>query len=79
MGVSYPFVVHMACYCMDAIHLSGNVWINCFYTQGNYGKTARVSVQSKGRCSFGTTVYIYVPYIYIYTKVFNCGLALIQL
>ena len=67
----------MACYYMDAIHLSGNVWINCFYAQGKSGKTARVSMRSKGRGSFGTAVYIYVPYIY--TKVFNCGLALIRL
>ena len=61
---------------MDAIHLSGNVWINCFYTQGKSGKTARVSVRSKGRGSFGTAVYIYVSYIY--AKIFNCGLALIR-
>ena len=69
----------MACYCMDAIHLSGNVWINCFYAQGKSGKTARVSMRSKGRGSFGTAVYICPIYIYIYTKVFNYGLALIRL
>ena len=45
--------------------------------QGKSGKTARVSVRSKGRGSFGTAVYIY--FSYIYTKVFNCGLALIRL
>ena len=60
---------------MDAIRLSGNVWIDRFYAQGKSGKTERVSVRSKGRGSFGTTVYI-CP-IYIYTKVFNYGLALI--
>ena len=60
----FTFVVHTACYCMDAIHLSGNVWINCFYAQGKSGKTARVSVQSKGRGSFGTAVYICPIYIY---------------
>ena len=61
----FTFVVHTAFYSMDAIHLSGNVWINCFYAQGKSGKTARVSVWSKGRGSFGTMVYIYVSYIYI--------------
>ena len=69
----FTFVVHTTCYCMDAIHLSGNIWINCFYAQGKSGKTARVSVRSKGRGSFGTVVYIYVSYIY--TKVFNCGIS----
>ena len=64
---------------MDAIHLSGNVWINCFYNQGKSGKTTRVSVWSKGRDSFGTAVYIYIFVPYIYTKVFNYGLALIRL
>ena len=62
---------------MDAIHLSGNVWINCFYAQGKSGKTARVSVRSKGRDSFGISVYIYMSPIY--TKVFKYGLALIWL
>jgi hypothetical protein len=71
----FTFIIHTVCDCMDAIHLSGNIWINCFYAQGKNGKTARVSVRSKGRGSFGTAVYIYVPYIY--TKVFNCRLALI--
>ena len=33
-------------------------------------------MRSKGRGSFGTVVYIYVPYIY--TNVFNYGLALIR-
>ena len=23
------FIAHTACYCMSAIHLSGNVWIHC--------------------------------------------------
>ena len=63
---------------MDAIHLSGNVWINCFYAQGNSGKTARVSMRSKGRGSFGTAVYVCVC-VCIHTKVFNYGLALIWL
>jgi hypothetical protein len=27
----FYFVAHTACYCMSVIHLSGNVWINCFY------------------------------------------------
>ena len=27
------FVVHTACYCMDAIHLNGNVWIKCLYAK----------------------------------------------
>ena len=73
----FSFVVHKTCYCMDVIHLSDNIWNNCFYAQGKSGKTARVSMRSKGRGSFGTVVYIYVPYIY--TNVFNYGLALIPL
>ena len=27
----FYFVAHTACYCMSAIHLSGNVWIHCLY------------------------------------------------
>ena len=27
MGWVFTFVVHTTCYCMDAIHLSGNAWI----------------------------------------------------
>ena len=69
----------MTCYCMDAIRLSGNVWTNYFYAQGKSGKTARVSMRSKGRGCFGTAVYIYIFVPYIYTKVFNYGLALIRL
>ena len=53
------------CYCMDAIHLSGNIWINYFYAQGKSGKTSMVSVRSKERGSFGTAVYIYMSHIYI--------------
>ena len=29
----FYFVVHAACYCMGAICLNGNVWINCLYTK----------------------------------------------
>ena len=25
---NFCFIVHMVCYCMDVIRLSGNVWIN---------------------------------------------------
>ena len=25
---NFYFVIHTTCYCMDAIHLNGNVWIN---------------------------------------------------
>jgi hypothetical protein len=27
----FYFVVHMVCYCMDAIQLGGNVWIKYLY------------------------------------------------
>ena len=30
----FNFVAHTACYCVEAIHLSGNVWIICLYAQG---------------------------------------------
>ena len=65
MGV-FTFVVHTARYCMDDIHLSGNVWTNCFYAQGKSGKTTKVSMRSKGRGSFGTAVYICPIYILRY-------------
>ena len=35
----FYFVAHTTCYCMGAIRLNGNVWINCLY--------ASVSVRSE--------------------------------
>ena len=44
------FVVHTACYCMDAIRLSGNVWINIPLCLGKMvsGMTARCERAVKG-------------------------------
>ena len=77
LSCNFYFVVHTVCYCMDAICLNGNVWINIPLCSGKLmsGMTASVSVRSKGRGSFDTEVYI----SHIYTKVFNCWLALIRL
>ena len=43
LSCNFYFVVHTVYYCMDAIHLSGNVWIKCLYAQGKMmsGMTAR--------------------------------------
>ena len=62
----------MACYCMDAIHLSGNVWIKCLYAQGKMpiiiivAWPQDVCMQSMGRVSFDTEVYIGLIYIQKY-------------
>ena len=61
----FTFVVHTACYCIDDIHLSGNVWIQCLYAQGKMMSDIPqdVSMRSKGRGSFDTKVYICRIYI----------------
>ena len=28
LSCNFYFIIHTACYCMDAIRLNGNVWIN---------------------------------------------------
>ena len=40
---NFYFVIHKACYCMDAIRLSGNIWINIPLRPGKMvsGMTAR--------------------------------------
>ena len=30
---NFYFVIHTACYCMDAIHLNDNVWNKCLYAK----------------------------------------------
>ena len=67
----------MACYCMDAIHLNGNVWINIPRRPDKMvsGMTTRCERAVKGERYFGIEVYIF----YIYTEVFNCGLVLVRL
>ena len=44
------FVIHTACYCVDAIRLSGNVWINIPLCPGKMvsGMTARCEHAVKG-------------------------------
>ena len=46
----FTFVVHTACYCMDAIRLNGNVWINIPLRSGKMvsGMTARCECVVKG-------------------------------
>ena len=50
----FYFVVHTVCYCMDAIRLGGNVWINCLYAQVSVS-CERMTVQQSvyGRVSYG--------------------------
>ena len=47
---NFSFIVHKACYCMDAIRLNGNVWINIPLRLGKLvsGMTARCECAVKG-------------------------------
>ena len=59
----------MARYFMDAIHLSGNVWIKCLYAQGKMpliiivAWPQDVSMWSMQSISFDTEVYVCLIYI----------------
>ena len=56
LNCNFYFVVHTTCYCMDAIRLNGNVWINIPLRQGKLvsGMIARCEHAVKGRGSFDT-------------------------
>ena len=69
------FVVHTVCYCMDAICLDGNVWINIPLGLGKMvsGMAARCERVVKGERQFW---YLSIYISHVYTEVFNGGLAL---
>ena len=50
LNCNFYFIVYMACYCLDAIRLSGNVWINIPLCPDKMvsGMTARCEREVKG-------------------------------
>jgi hypothetical protein len=73
LGVSasyFKFVAHTACYCMSAIHLSGNVWISCLYTLVSESCESMVRyIADLGKCLCDAR--IFTCYTHVCIKVSN--------
>jgi hypothetical protein len=64
----FYFIAHMACYCMSAIRLSGNVWINCFSASVSVSCESMIGYTTDlGKCIYDAIVF--TCYIHDYTKV----------
>jgi hypothetical protein len=69
----FYFVAHTACYYMSAIHLSGNVWINCPYASVSGSCESMIGCTANlGKCLYDaglfachTRVYMKVSYVWV--------------
>jgi hypothetical protein len=74
----FSFVTHTACYCMSAIHLSGNVWINRLYASVSESCESMIGYTTNlGKCLYDTRlftchmrVYMKVSYVWVIP---SCG------
>jgi hypothetical protein len=74
----FYFVAHMVCYCMSAIRLSGNVWINCLYASVSGSCESMIGYTADlGKCLYDaelwtcyTHVYMKVSYVWVIP---SCG------
>ena len=72
----FYFVVHTACYCMDAIHLNGNVWIKCLYAKVRWWVYGR-KMWACGREELAL-VWLCMHACMRIWYVFNCGFKLLS-
>jgi hypothetical protein len=74
----FYFVAHTSCYCMSAIHLIGNVWINCLYASVSESCESMIGYTADlGKCLYNaglfachTCVYMKVSYVWVIP---SCG------
>jgi hypothetical protein len=60
----------MACYCMSAIHLSGNVWIHCLDASVSESCESMIgNTVDLGKCLYD--VELWTCYMHVYMKVSN--------
>jgi hypothetical protein len=70
--LAFYFIVHTACYCMDAMRLGGNEWINYLYTLvivSCESMTVQPSVWGRVRCGYWHNY----MFNHVFIKVLNYG------
>jgi hypothetical protein len=68
----FYFVAHTVCYCMSAIHLSGNVWILCLYASVSESCESMVGYTTVlGKCLYDAR--LFTCHTRVCMKVSNVG------